>query len=68
MTNELRIKGMSEDVHVVGSKRISRWLLSQRQTLAPEEVEAIYSIARNRSTWVEGRYIRPQGSTITYGV
>jgi hypothetical protein len=52
MANELKIKSLADDVHVVGRKRISRWLLSQRQTLAPEEVEAIYSVARSRSTWV----------------
>jgi len=52
MANELKIKGLTEGVHVVGRKQITRWLLNQRQTLLPEEVDAIYAIARRRSTWV----------------
>jgi hypothetical protein len=52
MANELKIKSLTEGVHVVGRKQITRWLLNQRQTLLPEEVDAIYAIARRRSTWV----------------
>lgn len=52
MANELKIKGSTEEVHVVGRRRTSRWLLNQPQTLGPEEVDAIYSVARRRSTWV----------------
>jgi hypothetical protein len=52
MANELKIKGLTEGVHVVGRKQITRWLLNQRQTLLPEEVDAIYAMARRRSTWV----------------
>lgn len=52
MANELKIKSMTDGVHVVGRKRITRWLLNQPQTLMPDEVDAIYSVARRRSTWV----------------
>lgn len=52
MANELKIKGLTEGVHVVGRKRITRWLVNQRQTLLPEEVDAIYAVACRRSTWV----------------
>jgi hypothetical protein len=52
MANELKIKGLTEGVHVVGRKRISRWLLNQPQSLRPDEVEAIYAVARRRMTWV----------------
>ena len=52
MADELKIKGLTEGVHVVGRKRISRWLLNQRQTLLPEQVDSIYAVARHRSTWV----------------
>jgi hypothetical protein len=51
MASELKIKALPEDVRVVGRKRVSRWLLSQHQKFTPDEVEAIYSVARNRSTW-----------------
>jgi len=52
MADELKVKGLTEGVNVIGRKRISRWLLNQRQTLAPEEVDEIYAAARRRSTWV----------------
>jgi len=52
MANELKIKNLTEGVHVVGRKQITRWLLNQSPTLLPEEVEAIYRIACRRSTWV----------------
>ena len=52
MADELKIKGLTDGVQVVGRKRISRWLLNQRQTLVPEEVDAIYAVARRRATWV----------------
>jgi hypothetical protein len=51
MADELKIKGLTEGVHVVGRKRIVRWLLSQPQSLVQEEVEAIYAVACRRSTW-----------------
>jgi hypothetical protein len=52
MADELNIKGLTEGVHVVGRKRIARWLLNQSHTLAPDEVNAIYAVASRRSTWV----------------
>ena len=52
MASDLKIRGLPEDVGIVGCKRIARWLLKQRQTLLSEEVDAIYSVARRRSTWV----------------
>ncbi len=52
MANDLRIKASPEDVGVVGRKRISKWLASQRPILTNDSVEAIYAIARRRSTWV----------------
>ena len=52
MADEFKIKSSTEGVHVVGRKRITKWLLTQKQTLAPEEVDAIYAVARRRSTWV----------------
>jgi hypothetical protein len=50
--DELKIKGLTEGVHVVGRKRIVRWLRNQPATLAPEQVNAIYAVARRRATWV----------------
>jgi hypothetical protein len=52
MASDLRIKNPAEGVSVIGRKRIVRWLLSQPHTLTTEEVDAIYSVARRRSTWV----------------
>jgi hypothetical protein len=52
MADELKIKCLPVGVHVVGRKRIARWLLNQRQTLLPEEVDHIFAVARRRATWV----------------
>ncbi len=52
MASELRYKGDPEVVDVVGRKQVARWLLSQSTVLATDEVDAIYVVARRRSTWV----------------
>lgn len=52
MADQLKIKNATEGVHVVGRKRITRWLLDQPPTLTPEAVDAIHSHARRRSMWV----------------
>jgi len=49
---ELTIKAMPPDVHVVGRKRIAKWLTGRPPTLAPEGVEIIFEKARRDSTWV----------------
>jgi hypothetical protein len=51
IASDLKIKGATEGVKVISRKRISRWLLNQRQTLLPEEVDAIYAVARLSSNW-----------------
>ena len=52
MAKDLRIKSSPEDVNVVGRKRISKWLAGQLPTLTQDSVDAIYAVARRRSTWV----------------
>jgi hypothetical protein len=52
MASDLRIKGTPQDVTVVGRKRISKWLAGQTPTLTKDSVDAIYAVARRRSTWV----------------
>ena len=52
MASELRIKGSSDGVNVVGRKRIAKWLTDQPTTLTRDAVDAIYAVARRRSTWV----------------
>ena len=52
MASELKIKSVTEGVHVVGRNQITGWLLNQHQTIMPEEVDAIYAEARRRSTWI----------------
>lgn len=51
MAKDLKNKGSTEGVNVIGYKRIVRWLLSQRQILQPEDVSAIFAVASRRSTW-----------------
>lgn len=52
LANDLRLKGSTEGVHVVGRKRVTRWLRKRIQVLSTDEVEAIYAVARRRRTWV----------------
>jgi hypothetical protein len=52
MASDLRIKGSPEGVNVVGRKRIFKWLAGQTPTLTRDAVDAIYAVARRRSTWV----------------
>ena len=47
----LTVKSQPADVHVVGRKRIRKWLTHQRPTLTPERVEQIYGYARRDLTW-----------------
>jgi hypothetical protein len=54
MAAELTIKAMPPDVHVVGRKRIAKWLASRPPVLAPEGVEIIFEQARRDSTWCRG--------------
>jgi hypothetical protein len=51
---ELTIKAMPPDVHVVGRKRIARWLASRPAVLTPEGVEVIYGQARREATRASG--------------
>jgi len=52
MASELVFKGSPIGVNVVGRKRISGWLDGQSTQLPPDRIESIYSVARQRSTWV----------------
>lgn len=52
MASELRIKGSPDGVSVVGRKRITKWLTAQPATLSREDADAIYEVARRRTTWV----------------
>ena len=59
MAAELTIKAQPTDVHVIGRKRISKWLSKRPPSLTPERVEEIYEFARRASTWRPGA--RPSG-------
>lgn len=52
VANDLRIKNLPDDVDVVGRRVVSRWLANGPPKLSQDEVEAIYAVARRRSTWV----------------
>ena len=52
MADSLRFKGSPDDVAVVGRKKIASWLKRQPAVLSPDTVDAIYAIARHRSTWI----------------
>jgi hypothetical protein len=51
MAATLTVKSKPTDVHVVGRKRIRKWLTHQRPVLLPEHVEQIYAHARRDLTW-----------------
>jgi hypothetical protein len=51
MAARLTVKSHPADVHVVGRKRVRKWLTQQRPTLTPERVEQIYRYARRDLTW-----------------
>jgi Nuclease-related domain len=51
MAARLTVKSHPADVHVVGRKRIRKWLTHQRPLLTPERVEQIYGYARRDLTW-----------------
>ncbi len=51
MAAELTIKAQPLDVHIVGRKRIAKWLASRPAVLTPEGVEIVYEQARREVTW-----------------
>jgi hypothetical protein len=51
MADELVVKGSPKQVDVVGRRRIAEWLDRRPSLLSPERIEAIYAVARRRSTW-----------------
>lgn len=46
------IKERPVDVAVLGSREVVRWLKRRPAVLTPEQVEAIYAVARRSDTWV----------------
>jgi hypothetical protein len=54
MAAKLTVKSQPTDVHVVGRKRIRKWLTQRGSTLTPERVEQIYEHARRDLTWRPG--------------
>lgn len=52
MASDLKVKGSPDGVGVVGRKRIARWLSALPPTLTRDAVDAIYAVARRRTTWV----------------
>lgn len=55
---ELTIKSAPPDVHVVGCKRIVRWLAAQPPRLSPEEVAIVFDHARRDTTWRARKEVR----------
>lgn len=49
---EVNIKQMPDDVMVLDRMDVPRWFKKRRDVLAPEQVEAIYAVARRSDTWV----------------
>jgi hypothetical protein len=52
MASDLRIKSSPAGVNVIGRKQISKWLARQPPILSSGSVDAIYSVARRRPTWI----------------
>lgn len=48
---DLTVRAQPADVHVVGSRRLVRWLRARPEVLAPDEVDAVFAVARRASTW-----------------
>jgi hypothetical protein len=55
---DLEVKEQPTDVRICSRRRIADWLAAQPGTLAPEQVEAIFSVARRSTTW------RPQPGVV----
>ena len=49
--SELTRKGTPPDVHVITRKTLRTFLMQQPQRLTPSQVENIFAIARNSTTW-----------------
>ncbi|NNN10230.1 MAG: NERD domain-containing protein [Acidimicrobiaceae bacterium] len=52
MASDLRINGSPDGVNVIGRRHIAKWLAAQPPTHTRDAVDAIYAVARRRSTWV----------------
>jgi hypothetical protein len=51
MAATVKVKAPPAGVHVVGGKRIARWLSTRPAVMAPDEVDRIFAEARRDSTW-----------------
>lgn len=49
---EVNIKQMPDDVMVLDRMDVPRWFKKRPDVLTPEQVEAIYAVARRSDTWV----------------
>ncbi len=49
---EVNIKQMPDDVMVLDRMDVPRWFKKRRPLLTPEQVDAIYAVARRSDTWV----------------
>ncbi len=50
---EVTIKQMPDDVMVLDRMDVPRWFKKRPEVLTPDEVEAIYAVARWSDTWVK---------------
>jgi Nuclease-related domain len=51
MADELVVKGSPNQVDVVGRRKVADWLERRPSHLTADRIEAIYAVARRRSTW-----------------
>ncbi|HEY3942631.1 MAG TPA: nuclease-related domain-containing protein [Acidimicrobiales bacterium] len=56
---QLAVKAQPPDVHVVGRKRIVKWLSGRAPVLTPGDVETVYGRARLATTWRPGTSSAP---------
>jgi Nuclease-related domain len=60
IASQLKVKHAPSGVHVVGRKRIARWLRHQPPVLTSHRIEEIFDQARMASTWTStGKGRRP---------
>jgi hypothetical protein len=52
MADELVVKGSPHEVDVVGRRKVAEWLDRRPAHLSADRIEAIYAVARRRSTWM----------------
>ncbi len=52
MIPEVKIKQMPDDVMVLDRMDVPRWFKKGKPVLTPEQVDAIYAVARRSDTWV----------------